>query len=145
MSNPRRQLIETWFNRVWTQQDIQAIYEMFPAGTAEGLGAQTITTPDQLVQFQQKMTQLLEDISVEVDKFVEMGDWIGALCTLKAQAIKTKTSVVITGSVFVRVDEKTILEAYNHWDFPALWEQLGLLPEGSFFGFLEGRPAAFVN
>ena len=41
-----REVLETWFRRVWKEEDAAAIDEMFVGGDVKGLGKQTGMTPE---------------------------------------------------------------------------------------------------
>ena len=48
----------------------------------------------------------------------------------------------MTGSVLVRMKGGQLAEAYNHWDFMGLYQQLGLLPDDAFERCLSGDQVA---
>src|SRR5687767_11393911 len=124
-----RQVIETWIHRVWTQEDTNAIDELFiPDGQARGVGRNVLIGPKGFKQFHSALCGLLSDIVITVDKSIESEDWMSAVCTLQAKDRKSGAPVVMTGSVMVRIADGKLTEAYNHWDFMGLYAQLGLLP-----------------
>ena len=117
MSTSGTQLFETWFRRVWKENDTSAIYEMFPDGKAEGLGSQKISTPDQFRVFKEKLTALVSNIEITIDKAIEDGEWTAALCVLNGNCASSGKPVQFTGTVFGKVTDGQIDHAYNHWDF----------------------------
>lgn len=135
-----RDVMETWFHRVWTEEETAAIEELFiPDGEARGLGANVLIGPEGFKQFHSALRGLLYDFVITIDKSVESGDWISAVCTLRARARKSGAEVEMTGSVMVRIVEGKLTEAYNHWDFLGLFGQLGLLPGDTFEKALSGQ------
>lgn len=135
-----RELLETWFRRVWKEEDVDAIDEMFPfPGEAKGLGAQSLIGPEDFKQFHGALCTLLSDIDICIDKCIEEGVWTSALCTLHATSKNDGSQVKITGTVFGRIEDGKIQEAYNHWDFLELWSQMGYLPSDSFEKGLKGQ------
>ena len=135
-----RELIQTWFQRVWSQQDASAIDEFFvPDGQAHGLGDNPLIGPKQFRVFHQMMCSLLKDIEIEVDKGIEEGAWTAVLCTLKAQCTRSGKPVSMTGNVWFHIEDGKILEGYNHWDFFGLFGQLDLVPEETFGRALAGQ------
>lgn len=135
-----RDVIETWFRRVWKEEDANAIDELFVMdGQALGLGANVLYGPEDFRIFHSALCSLLCDIEITIDKSMESEDWISAVCTLNAKAERTKTPVLITGSIMVRIADEKLVEAYNHWDFLALYTQLGLLPAKTFELGLSGE------
>lgn len=135
-----REVMETWFRRVWTEEDSAAIEELFiPDGQAQGLGENVLIGPEGFKQFHSALRGLLSDFVITVDKSIESGDWLSALCTLRARSRQSGAPVAITGSVMVRIADGKLTEAYNHWDFLGLFSQLGLLPSGTFGRAISGE------
>ena len=139
MQTTGTQLFETWFRRVWKENDTKAIFEMFPDGKAKGLGSQDIGNPEGFQEFREKLCNLVQNIEITIDKSVEDNDWTALLCVLKGNCRSTGKPVSMTGTVFGRIKDGHILQAYNHWDFHGLWVQLGLLPKDSFDRCLNGE------
>jgi len=132
--------METWFRRVWTEEDSTAIEELFvPDGEARGLGANVLIGPEGFKQFHSALRGLLCNFVITIDKSVESGDWISAVCTLRAKSRQSGGPVEMTGSVMVRIEDGKLTEAYNHWDFLSLFSQLGLLPKETFGKALGGE------
>ena len=135
-----REVIETWFRRVWTEEDSTAIEELFvPDGEARGLGANALIGPQGFKQFHSALRGLLGDFVITIDKSIEVGDWIAAVCTLLAKSRKSGARVQITGAVMIRIVDGKLTEAYNHWDFLGMFSQLGLLPTETFEKALGGE------
>jgi len=68
----KREFIETWFRRVWRDEDQSAIDEIFPLpGKAEGLGQQTLVGPEDFKKFHTSLCGLLSDIDISIDKYIE--------------------------------------------------------------------------
>jgi hypothetical protein len=135
-----KELLQTWFQRVWSQEDATAIEEMFPSpGKAEGLGEHPLVGPEDFKQFHKAICRLLSNINITIDKSVEQGVWISAICTLHATAQADGKDVTLTGSVFCQIKDGKFLESYDHWDFMGLWGQLGYLPSDAFAQGLQGN------
>jgi hypothetical protein len=125
----KREVIDTWFRRVWKEEDAAAIDEMLIVdGGVRGLGANSLVGPKDFKVFHATVRALLSGIVTTVDKSIEEGDWLSCICTVKAKSRKTGAPVAMTGSVLVKVVNGKITEAYNHFDFLGLFGQLGLLP-----------------
>lgn len=139
MSTGRAHL-ETWLRRVWFEEDQNAIDELYVVGgEAHGLGEQPLMGPDDFKVFHKALCDRLHNINCQIDKSIEEGPWLSAICTLKANCSQSGKPVVITGNIFARIEEEKIQEAYNHFDFMGLWGQLGFLPEDSFAKGLAGE------
>jgi hypothetical protein len=136
----RREVLETWFRRVWTEEDTSAIDELFiPAGEARGLGANALIGPEGFKQFHSALRGLLSDFVITIDKSLEVDDWICAICTLRAKSRQSGIPIEITGQVMIRIADGKLTEAYNHWDFLGIFSQLGLLPTQTFEKALGGE------
>jgi len=133
------EVMETWFQRVWKEEDTSAIDELFvPDGRAMGLGANVLIGPEGFKQFHARLLGIISSVQVSVDKVIHSDDWSAAVCTLRATSRANGRPAVMTGSVMVRIADGKIMEAYNHWDFLGLFTQLELLPSGSFETALGG-------
>lgn len=132
MSN-HREVLETWYRKVWTEEDSGAIDTMLVSDTkARGLGAQIHVGPSDFKIFHENLLKLVSDIDMQIDKSMEDGDWISALCTFRAKCRRSGKPVTSTGTVFIKIVDGKLVDAYNHFDFMALYEALGLLPEDAF-------------
>ncbi len=139
MMSGKKQVLEVWLQRVWVEQDVNAIEEMFVAtGRARGLGAQTLFGPEDFKIFHHSLSSLLINFKFSIDHFIEQGDWISALVTMDADSSKDNQSINITGNIFGIIKDGQIQEAYNHFDFMGLFSQLGLLPSNCFEQGLSG-------
>ncbi len=142
---------QTWCRRVWKEQDTSAIDEMFiPEGTARGLGPHLkladesfqeheIIGPEGFKAFHKCIVDMMDDIEIRTTHSMEEGDWIAALCVFRATKKGSDATVKMTGTVFLKIAEGKIVEAYNHWDFLSLFEQLDLVPGSSFEKCLAGQ------
>lgn len=138
-----QQILETWFHRVWTEEDAAVIDELFiPDGKARGLGANTLIGPDGYKQFHSALLNLITDCVISIDKTVEEGDWIAAVCTLRAKDRKSGAPIIMTGTTTARIADGKIIEAYNNWDFMGMFSQLGFLPGATFELALSGEKIA---
>ena len=135
-----KEVLETWFQRVWTEQDADAIDELFiPDGPAKGLGKDR-NGPAEFREFHSALVRLLTDFVITIDKSIEEDDWIAAVCTLRARSRQSEEAAIeITGSVMIRISDGKLIEAYNHWDFIGIFSQLGLLPADTFARALGGE------
>ena len=135
-----REIIETWFRRVWNEEDTKAIDELFVVdGEVRGLGENSLIGPRDFKIFHATLCAVISDIVITVDKSIEEKDWISAVCTLKANDRKTGAPVGMTGSALIKIKNGQLVEAYNHWDFIGLFVGLGLLPSKAFEKGLSGE------
>jgi hypothetical protein len=132
--------LREWAQRVWVERDEAAIDAMLvPGSAAHGLGSQTLVGPAEFKQFHAALCGLLHDTELVVDHHIEDEDWLAALCTFKGVA-QDGRNVAITGTIYGRIADGKILEAYNHFDFLGLFAQLGQLPPDLLARCLAGKP-----
>lgn len=147
----KKEIMETWFQRVWADEDPEAIEEMFiDEGTARGLGTYVtegqgsfldheLIGPKGFKEFHKALLGLVGDVKIEITKSMEQGDWLAVLCVFKAKKRGTDQKVQTTGTVFIKITDGKLIEAYNHFDFMSLFGQLGQLPENTFGECLCGK------
>jgi predicted ester cyclase len=147
----RTKIMETWFQRVWAEEDESAIEEMFiDEGAARGLGTYVSggqgsfadherIGPAGFKEFHKALLSLVSDVRIEITKSMEQGDWLAVLCVLKAKKRGTEDKVQTTGTVFIKIADGKLLEAYNHFDFMSLFGQLGQMPANAFGDCLCGK------
>lgn len=135
-----RKTIETWFQRVWAEEDESAIYEMFvPKGKAGGLGQPTVG-PDDFVQFHRALLALISDVRIVIDEWFEDGDNIAVRCTMTGKKRNDpKTSIEMKGACFTTMGKGVLVDAENYFEFMGLFEQLGQLPANCFLKALSGQ------
>ncbi|WFE91985.1 ester cyclase [Roseibium porphyridii] len=138
------EVVKSWFERVWAQEDEGAIEELFVSdGPARGLGTYVRDDdarfadharigPEGFKEFHRSLLKLVGNVDISVTMDMEQGDWLALLCVLKATKRGTDMKVQTTGTIFIKVANGQIIEAYNHFDFMSLFGQLGLLPENTF-------------
>lgn len=137
------QVAEEWFQRVWLEEDTDAIYEMFKQGsTAKGLGSHPCIGPDEFRHFHAAILKLIEKVDVISDHAIEQGDWLALLVTVTGVCRKTGRVVYMHGQMMLKIVGGQIVDAHNHLDFMSLFEQLGVLPKKTFEDCLSGKVMA---
>ena len=146
MAQTHREVCETWFRRVWREQDELAIDEMLmPSTKARGLDDRVRPPrvgPDDFKQFHRAMLALIDDVQVDIEHLISEGSRTSALCRMVAKDRKTGKSVEMYGQVFLEIADDKIVDAHNNFDFLSLFEQLGLLQSGTFSKCLAGEKVA---
>ena len=123
-----------WFERVWNQQDENAIDELLaPNFVAYGLG-EKMTSPDDFKVFYRKFREAFPDLRVKTEKVVAEGDW--AVVRIVAEGshagdfeglAATNSPIHVDGMVMTRWHNGQIVEAYNSIDMLTLLKQIGAL------------------
>ena len=131
-------LVRRWFEEVWNRGREEAIDEMFDEeGVAHGLadeGGAGLRGPAHFRVFHRRFREAFPDVVVSVDDAISEGDRVAARCTVRASHrgdalgfAATERPVEFTGMTFARVRGGKIVEAWNSFDFMAMYQQLGAL------------------
>lgn len=127
-----KQVLEEWFRRVWKEEDTSAIHEMFePDGSATGLEKADIIGPEKFEQFQRALLGVAANVDIQIERHMVDGEWISALCRLKATKRSDGTPLEMVGHVYGRIVDGKIVHADNNFDFISFFEQAGYLPENT--------------
>jgi steroid delta-isomerase-like uncharacterized protein len=135
--NDDRTLVHEWFEEVWNKGDRDAIDRLFAAdGIAHGLAGDPDTSmrgPDGYKPLFDSFRDAFPDIHIEVVDTVCDGDKIAARCVVRGTHTgaglgidATHRTVEFTGMTFLRVRDGQIVEAWNNFDFPRMYQQLGV-------------------
>lgn len=141
----KKEVIELWFQLVWTEEKEHVIHEMFvpekDSFGAKGLNKRDGLTPDEFVEFHRYLLKLVKNVEITVDRAVEDGDWIFAECTFRAENRLSGNSEPISmgGCVVLREKDGKLIEGTNYFDFFKLFEELDLLPENTLANCLTGK------
>ena len=131
-------LIRRWFEEVWNKGRAEAIEEMFDEeGVAHGLADETgapLRGPANFREFHGRFRGAFPGLEVSVDDAISEGDKVAARCTVRARHegdglgfAATSRPVEFNGITFLRVRDGKIVEAWNNFDFMAMFQQLGAL------------------
>ncbi len=128
-------LVHRWFEEVWNKGSEQAIYEMFAedgiAHSPTDENGNEIKGPAQFAAFHQNFRAAFPNIQVTVEETVTEGDKIAALCSVTGTHTgdgigyaATHKPVQFSGLTMVRIKDGKIIEAWNHFDFMKLYQQI---------------------
>jgi steroid delta-isomerase-like uncharacterized protein len=129
-------LIRTWFEEVWNQGSEDAIDRLLAAdGVAHGLPGADLKGPTDFKPFFRNFREAFPDIRIEVARTVTEGNMVAAHCrvtgTHKGHTMGKATGnrMEFWGMCIAHVRNGQIVEGWNSFDFLALYQQLGLLPQ----------------
>lgn len=141
--NSKQMLIDNWFQKVWTEENSEAISELMnPQAHAEGLGSKPLVGVAEFQEFHAALLARITDVRFTIDRCLEEGDWAAAFGTLTAKSRESGASISITGSLLVQFDGEVLIQGHNQFDFMEMWGQLGYLPMDSFARGLRGEKIA---
>ncbi|MDE9449267.1 ester cyclase [Aliiroseovarius sp. Z3] len=136
------ELLKQWYDRVWVQQDLDAIGRFFtPDIEAQGVMDFGVG-PDDFRVLAEALLAQVEISAIRFDREVELGDWVWATLTVQAVTLADRRPVQTTGQIMVRISNGQVVEAYNQIDFLTFFEQLGYLPPDSLALCLSGEGIA---
>lgn len=138
MSEENKALIRRWMEEVWNKGRAEAIDEMLAEeGVAYGLSdvsGQALRGPEAFKPFVQSFRDAFPDIQISVEDTVAEGDKVAARCVVRGRHqgdtlgfAATGQRAEFTGMCIVRVADGQIVEAWNNFDFMAMFQQLGAL------------------
>jgi steroid delta-isomerase-like uncharacterized protein len=142
MPEDNKALVRRWFEEVWNKGRAEAIDEMFADdGVAHGLSDETgepLRGPANFKAFFHNFREAFPDIEVVVEDTISEGDRVAARCTVRGRHTghslgfaATEQPMEISGITIVRVRDGQIVEAWNNFDFMAMFQQLGALQLGA--------------
>lgn len=121
-------IIHEWFRRVWEEGDLDAIDElMHPENLSLGL----VDDPVGLDSFKAvfaSWTQLIGEITVEVEEVFEEDDRVSGRWILRGIHRSSGRRIAMPGALFARVKDNKFLECTNYLDYLDFFVQTGALP-----------------
>jgi predicted ester cyclase len=132
---PEADFMHRWFEEVWNNKNEAAIDEMFAEdGVGHGLGGPDIHGPEEFKTFHRAFVSAYPNLTVTVEDTLVDGDKIAVRCKVTGShdghgigVSPTNQPVEFTGMVIVRVEDGKIVEAWNEFNFMAMYQQLGAL------------------
>ncbi len=129
-------LVRRWFEEVWNKGREEAIDELFDEkGVAHGLAGDAggeLRGPEGFKPFYRRFRDAFPDIEVVVEDTVVEGDKVAARCSVRGRHqsdslgfAATNQPVEFDGICIVRVRDGKIAEAWNNFDFMAMFVQVG--------------------
>ncbi|MDQ6478065.1 ester cyclase [Dyadobacter sp. LHD-138] len=120
-------LLYRWFDQVWNQNDENAIDRLM-ANDAEFHGIVTENNTKGVPGFKlffRDFTSRFHNITIDVEDVVSEDDMESARTLITATHTASNKVVVVPGICMIKVESGKIAEAWNHYDFLSLHEQLG--------------------
>jgi len=134
--------MDTWFDRVWNQNDADYIDEGCDIDVTTighiDLGKK-LNGPAEFKAFHAVFCALVTDIEMRIVKSMEDGDWFSAVYTVTGKSIETGVPFETTGSTYLRMKNGKIAEVHEHFNFLDCFQKIGLLPDDTLEQCLSGR------
>ena len=135
MSTANKVLIHRWFEEVWNQKRESAIFELLhPDAQLFGLGerpSQAITARE-FVPFWKTFITAIPNLTIAVESTVAEDEKVAARCSARGTHIgpglgtPSNNTVSITGMCIAHIRNEKVYEAWNNFDFLALYQQIGI-------------------
>lgn len=125
------ELMTTWFQRVWCDEDGSAIDELLhPDGKVHGIGPDPLVGRDAFRGFWKGVTTAFGKNHIRVIDAVDQDD----TCYVRCEGDLTFNGkpVRLTGGCQCRVSDGQIVEAWNYWDFIGCLADMEALPANAF-------------
>lgn len=140
MSNTPDAVVRTWFEELWNQKREDTIDRLFAAeGVVHGLptpDGSPIRGREGFRPFYRAFRDAFPNIRVDVTQTVTEGEMITALCHVTGThqgdhlgMAATGRQIDFWGMCMARVRDGYIVDAWNTFDFLALYQQIGMLPQ----------------
>ncbi|MCW3107075.1 MAG: hypothetical protein JWQ09_1581 [Segetibacter sp.] len=132
MRNTNSTLQYKWFNEVWNNGNESAINDLMTEDAiAHGLTDQR--GPEAFKTFYNNFKKQFSNIDIEVEDVVVQDDMEVSRCKVKAIETATGKPVEFSGTCMTQIKDGKIAEAWNHFDFLSMYQQLGhtLTPPGN--------------
>ncbi len=127
MSNAQQ--LRNWYTQVWEKGDLDAISTYFdPETLANGVVPEMQMGVDDFRELVMAFQAHVGKFSIHLPKIIEEGDWLSSIVIVRTSRADTGAPVEVTGQVMTRFKDGKIVEAYNHFDYISLLEQMGMLP-----------------
>src|ERR1700744_2642951 len=131
MNHEKSDTVLRWFDEVWNKKNDNAISEILHArSNAFGLGENPLIGPAGFKPFYDAFHNSYSDIHVTVDKTLVDGNYVTAMCTVKATHKQTGKPVKFSGVSVATIENGQITNGWKFFDFLSLNPQIGkITPE----------------
>lgn len=137
MAHIGQTLAHRWFEEVWNQKRESAIDELSAEdAVVHGLidhEGNPVTNRTQFKSLHRQFCAAFPDMRITVEDVLVDGDKLAARCSVTGthsgsglMLAATSKPISITGLCIIRIKDGKIAEAWNNFDFLALYQQLGM-------------------
>lgn len=127
MRDTKSTLLNRWFEEVWNQGQEDSIEKLMTT-EANAYGILPADQPNGTAGFKifyRGFKEQFDNIQITVKDVVSQDDMECALTDVTAIHRETGKDVTFSGLCMVRVEDGKIAEAWNHYDFLGMYQQLG--------------------
>lgn len=127
MRDKKSTLLYRWFEEVWNQNQEASINKLMAAhGVAHGIVAdEHLDGPEGFRIFHRQFNDQYENVMIDVIDVISQDDMECGLTEVTARHRDTGKKIKFSGLCMVRKEDGKIAEAWNHYDFLGMYQQLG--------------------
>ena len=142
MSVANKVLVYRWYEEVWNKKREEGIAEMLSHDvisywlTDDPMEA--VKGTDAFKKYWRAMIRIFPDIQVAVESSIAEEDKVVARCSVRATHLgaglgipPTGKKIHVTGVRIATFKDSKVIEAWNNFDYLAVYRQLGLLPQSA--------------
>lgn len=123
------ELLQYWFDEVWSNGNLNVIDRMYGPDTySTGVISGTSLQREDIRELVTAIRELLKDIKVSFSHVMEQEDWLAVRTEIDAKRSDNEAEIQMTGQMFIRFENQVIVESHSHFNYLALFEQLGQIP-----------------
>ena len=142
MSVANKVLVYRWYEEVWNKKREEVIDELLsPDVVSYGLSddpMESVKGTDAFKKYWRAMIKIFPDIHVAVESTIAEDDKVVARCAVRGTHLgeglgipPTGKKVHVTGVRIAVFREGRVIEAWNNFDYLAVYRQLGLIPRSA--------------
>jgi predicted ester cyclase len=127
MRDTKSTLLHRWFEEVWNQ-NLEGSIDQLMATDSHAHGILSADQPkgaEGFKIFYRGFKEQFDNIQVAIIDVIAQDDMECALTEVTAKHKETGKNVKFSGQCMVRVEAGKIAEAWNHYDFLSMYQQLG--------------------
>lgn len=124
----KKTLMYRWFNGLWNEGKLETIDKlMHTDAVAHGIQFREFSEGTEgIKQFYADFTSKFDDIKVTVDHVISEHDYEAARLQVIAHHKESGKMVSVPGISMCRIKDGKIAEAWNNFDYLAMYQQLGM-------------------
>jgi len=142
MSVANKVLVYRWYEEVWNKKRGEVIDELLSPGViSDGLTddpMESVKGTEAFKRYWATMIKIFPDIQVAVESTIAEDDKVVARCAVRGTHLgeglgipPTGKKIHVTGVRIAVFRDGLVIEAWNHFDYLAVYRQLGLLPRSA--------------
>ncbi|EBA17612.1 hypothetical protein RSK20926_17777 [Roseobacter sp. SK209-2-6] len=136
----KREIVRLWFSEIWEKGNLAAIEELMAANfSPEALDGSVVKSPEDIPILVEVLHGMMGPPKVEIDMFLEEGDWICCCFNLLAPRPDVEQPLKVQGTVLFLIEGGKITGLRSLLNLFSAFEQTGQLPEDSIAGCLSGQ------